>query len=586
MTDSLPSKLIGETLNVTFDFQSQLRFGETLSTPVVTVELVSGIDYAPEDLLTGTASVSGGVVTQKINAGMGGVSYILTCTVTGSSTATYVLNRRLSVLTDTGSFHPGDVPALTGNLPDGIVGAAYSSPLDISGGYAPYTPYSIGAGSAPAWMGFSVTNNKLICAGLPDEPAATTYVFTPRIRDAALTVASSPQEISITRITIAGDLGDALVTSTANYQYTVGDGTAPYTFDITITGLPTGTSINSAGLVTGVYSAAGPFSWTVRATDANGVLATLLDSNVINPLPGWISTGGGVLGYAVLQSPDGLDWTGVGYEVPNFNFGSFLRRASDGAVIVYNVADPGGYKFGISYDDGQTFSMYNTVGMNSSAHFVGYSGGYWHCSSNSAATRVTDAGVQTQVASSQSFGTMCIGDNSVIGFKLSTVWHADVSGDNWVETGPLPSTGVSTNVMSALRGSVGNSEIGLTGYEVVGTDWRLHVLISSNNGNTFTDTTPIADIPQYASNLRPRMWYDETLNMWAIVLKDRVAYGPSLGSLTLSTYTFPNIVRTIGSDGVKFIFSGDFGMIKTTDFVSFSSVYSSYIVQGVVALTP
>lgn len=278
MTADVQSKLIGETITVRFEFLDQMAFGETLSLPFVTVSLFSGVDYSPSAILSGTASVDGSAVEQKITDGMAGVVYVLTATATGSSGAVFNETLRLAILADEGSWSPASIPVLSGDLPDGIVGAAYSHALDIAGGYAPYSPVGIIAND-PAWMGYTVVDNTLVCAGTPDEAAATTYNFSPEITDAALTHATSPQTVNITRITITGDLGDGAVGGSVNFQYVAANGTAPYTFNTAISGLPPGTSIDANGLVTGTYTTEGANSWVVEATDANGVPATLADSN-------------------------------------------------------------------------------------------------------------------------------------------------------------------------------------------------------------------------------------------------------------------------------------------------------------------
>jgi hypothetical protein len=52
-------------------------------------------------------------------------------------------------------------------------------------------------------------------------------------------------------------------------------GAAPYTFDVASGALPTGLTLTSAGVLAGTPTAAGAFTFTVRATDANFCVATL-----------------------------------------------------------------------------------------------------------------------------------------------------------------------------------------------------------------------------------------------------------------------------------------------------------------------
>jgi hypothetical protein len=298
----------------------------------------------------------------------------------------------------------------------------------------------------------------------------------------------------------------------------------------------------------------------------------------------WLASSYGSTGDSIRASADGEDWTASGWGITNWNAGRFVRRDSDGALIAYNAAPPlSAYKFGVSLDNGATFSMYNTVGMNASAHVVGWSGGYWHMSSSSAATRVTDAGVQDQVASSTGFGTMCVASSRIIGFKAARFWHADASGDNWVDFGDMPVTTLSTTSMKALLGGPDGNEIGLAGYHDLGATWRLYVLRSIDNGITFAPYTPLPDITPPAFGLRTLIWYDAGLNLWAVVIHNRVVFGASLSALAVSSHTFSGLVREIGSDGDKFLFACADGIFATSDFITFTEV-SSQEVASVVAL--
>lgn len=93
-------KLLGEIYNVSFDFTSRLISGETLSTQIVAASVYSGTDASPSSLISGAASASGAVATQKITGGTVGVIYELKCTVTTSAGQTLVLVGLLPVISD------------------------------------------------------------------------------------------------------------------------------------------------------------------------------------------------------------------------------------------------------------------------------------------------------------------------------------------------------------------------------------------------------------------------------------------------------------------------------------------------------
>lgn len=88
----LPNKFSGETKTYTFDFSSQLDSGVTISTQVVTASVYSGTDASPSDVISGAASASGAVVSQKITAGVEGVIYKLLCKITTSDSQTLELS--------------------------------------------------------------------------------------------------------------------------------------------------------------------------------------------------------------------------------------------------------------------------------------------------------------------------------------------------------------------------------------------------------------------------------------------------------------------------------------------------------------
>lgn len=88
LREDLPAKYEGETKTYTFDFTSDLADGETISTQSVAATVYSGTDAAPSSIISGSASASGAVVSQKITAGTVGVLYLLICTITTSLSQT------------------------------------------------------------------------------------------------------------------------------------------------------------------------------------------------------------------------------------------------------------------------------------------------------------------------------------------------------------------------------------------------------------------------------------------------------------------------------------------------------------------
>lgn len=92
------AKLDGETVTEIFDFTSRLAAGETISTAIVSAITFSGTDATPSAIVTGSATISGQKVTQRITAGTEGVTYLLVCTITTSASQTLELSGYLAVV--------------------------------------------------------------------------------------------------------------------------------------------------------------------------------------------------------------------------------------------------------------------------------------------------------------------------------------------------------------------------------------------------------------------------------------------------------------------------------------------------------
>lgn len=94
----LDSKQSGSTEPREFPFTSRLAIGETISSATVTAAVYSGVDASPSSILSGAASISGGIVTQTITGGTVGVIYSLSCAATTSLSNVLVLTAFLAVI--------------------------------------------------------------------------------------------------------------------------------------------------------------------------------------------------------------------------------------------------------------------------------------------------------------------------------------------------------------------------------------------------------------------------------------------------------------------------------------------------------
>jgi hypothetical protein len=148
--------------------------------------------------------------------------------------------------------------------PAGTVGISYSTTLSATGGVPPYS-WTLASGDLPAGLSLSSTG---AISGKPTASGNST--FTVQVVDSGVNqqAAIAQLTIAISTITITTQ---SLPAATLNVPYSaplaaVG-GVTPYTW--TMSGvLPSGMSLNSAGVITGTPTAAGSSTFTVQVTDS------------------------------------------------------------------------------------------------------------------------------------------------------------------------------------------------------------------------------------------------------------------------------------------------------------------------------
>lgn len=216
--NQLPSKLIGETITVTFNF-SAFPYNYTLSAPVCTVVVLEGVDDGPSQLLEGTASITGRIVTQQFARGSAGVVYGLVCDVQIGSSRHTQMQKTLAVLSTDGDFGPGRI-TIEGTLPPtACQDEAYYETLDIIGGHQPFT-VEVTSGALPAGVSVYAVGQLLVFSGVPTTLA--TYNFTVQVTDTNGVVGSTTQTVQVifcgvvmeTEYTTVGDAGNIWGTET------------------------------------------------------------------------------------------------------------------------------------------------------------------------------------------------------------------------------------------------------------------------------------------------------------------------------------------------------------------------------------
>lgn len=98
---TIPAKMRGETRTWLVDFTGLFASpGDTISTQTVSASVYSGVDANPTGVLSGSASHSGLVVSQKLTLGTIGVVYYLTCLATSSAGEVIEVSTFLAIVPD------------------------------------------------------------------------------------------------------------------------------------------------------------------------------------------------------------------------------------------------------------------------------------------------------------------------------------------------------------------------------------------------------------------------------------------------------------------------------------------------------
>jgi uncharacterized repeat protein (TIGR01451 family) len=267
----------------------------TISCPTVTVSpatlpggLVGSAYNQPLTATGGTAPYTfarqSGTLPAGVNLSGAGV---LGGTPTSANLYTFtVLATDAAGCTGTRSYTVNICGTITVNpatLPAGWIGVGYNATLTATGGTGPYT-FTRTSGSLPP--GLTLASG----GGLTGVPTAVgSYPFGVTAADSRGCVGTRNYTITVatcSAITVGpATLPGATVGVAYSQTLTGSGGAAPYTFSLASGTLPAGLTLTGA-VLSGVPSAAGTATFTIRATDANGCSGTQTYS-VVTSLAGF-----------------------------------------------------------------------------------------------------------------------------------------------------------------------------------------------------------------------------------------------------------------------------------------------------------
>ncbi|NKJ23375.1 putative Ig domain-containing protein [Dyella sp. SG609] len=359
----------------------------TATQPVALVLAAPTVVLAPSTLPAGTGGVaynqtitaSGGNGTYAYSLSAGALPPGIGLTSGGvlSGTPTTAGTYNFTVTATDGHGFTGsqayaftvNAPAITltpATLPAGSGGVAYSQTITASGGNGGYT-FSLTAGALPAGIALSSAG---IVSGTPTTPGS--YNFTVKATDGfgfsgsqAYTVTVNAPTIAITPTTLAAFTGSVAY----NQPLTASGGNGGYTFSLLSGALPPGIALSSAGVISGTPTTAGPYSFTVKATDGFGFSGSQAYTVTVNaPAITFTRTTlpGGQVGVAYSQTVSASGGSGsFTYSLTAGALPPGIALSSAGAISGTPTA-AGNYSFTVTATDtnGFTGSQAYTVGIN------------------------------------------------------------------------------------------------------------------------------------------------------------------------------------------------------------------------------
>jgi YVTN family beta-propeller protein len=226
---------------------------------------VDASGYPAPVFTVSSGTLPGGVVLDATTGAISG-------TPTAAGSATFTITATNSAGTDSRTFTVTVVPAavapvvMSGSLPAGEVGSAYSSTVTASGSPAPV--FTVSSGTLPAGLVLDAATGTV--SGIPATAGSATFTITAtnsagsdsKVYTVAIAAAAVAPAIT------AGALPDGTVGAAYSSTVTASGSPAP-AFSVTAGALPAGLVLDAAsGVVSGIPTAAGSATFTITATNS------------------------------------------------------------------------------------------------------------------------------------------------------------------------------------------------------------------------------------------------------------------------------------------------------------------------------